>query len=407
MSLVSRLIAPSSSEAKISVHAFMAVVAEFKRGAPGVNVSSISTAFGLVGQEVTDLTTLVTQILGDIVTREQVHDVLLLGENGTYDEAAVISRLLTPGTTNLMPLILQREVEVVARSMNDSVLSGCAVTAQGSPNMTLAVAKGSVLSGGVLLPVTAGNVTITAADSTKPRFDLVVVNSAGTKTVRAGTASPSPTPPTLSGGDVVIAFVYVPAAATAITTSLFFDSRVFSTAGPVCVGKVTAAIVKNNTNAAQTFVSLTLPSGLFLSGRVIHVSCGGNMLLNSGSPTVTMAISYGGTTMFQDVTAAATADADRVAWTLDFHLVAQANNDQALNGLLQLGPINARTGPAVGVGDIAVPAVLAGVEVSGPFGGAAAVDSDAADRVLAVVFTMSIANAANEIVMEYAYADLL
>src|SRR5207245_905199 len=87
---------------------------------------------------------------------------------------------------------------IVAGIAGTGVLSGCAVTAQGSPDMTVAVAAGFVKSAGVALAVTAGNVTIGAADATNPRLDLVVVSSTGTKTVRAGTAAASPECPTLT-----------------------------------------------------------------------------------------------------------------------------------------------------------------------------------------------------------------
>jgi hypothetical protein len=67
------------------------------------------------------------------------------------------------------------------------VLNGCAVTAQGTPDMTVAVAAGRVLVLGVWADVTAGNVTITAADGTNPRFDLIVVDNTGAKSAVAGT----------------------------------------------------------------------------------------------------------------------------------------------------------------------------------------------------------------------------
>lgn len=407
MGLLTRLVAPLPGEVKIPVHQFMAALAEFKRGAPNVTIVAIGTAFGLSAPELVELDAFVANQLGDVITREMVHDVLMLGEDGIYTVQNCADRLTAAGTSNLLPLIVQRQIQILGRAINDCVLSGCAVTAQGSPNLTVAVAKGAVMTNGILRAVTAGNVTIPAADATKPRFDIVVVDSSGVKQCRQGTANPSPIPPLLSSNDVALCFVYVRPADTDITSGELLDARVISTNGTVTVGKITSPVTFNNTSAAQTYITLVMPSGLFTTGKVLRVNAGGTMLLNNGSPTVTLAISYGGTTMFQDVTATATADADRIAWNLDFQLIAQANNDQALNGMLQLGPINGRTGPAVGVGDIAVPNVLAGVEVSGPFNGAAAVDSDSADRSLIVQFTMSIANAANEITLEYATGELV
>lgn len=289
----------------------------------------------------------------------------------------------------------------------DCVLSGCAVTAQASPDMTVAVAKGSVLTAGVLKPVTAGNVTITAADSTNPRIDLVVVNSSGTKAARAGTAAANPAPPALTANDVLLAVVYVPANDTTISTNQISDLRCTRTQGPICIYKTTAAETTNTTASAIEALNkansgVTIPSGLFLSGKILRVRLGGNMLINSGTPTVRVVIQYGGTVMFSDISGAATADTDRNPWFLDFDIVAQANNDQSLIGNLNMGILAAKTAPTTGLGD-----AWSTAENIGAVSGSAAVDSNAADRLLSVQITFSVSNAANELVVESASVELL
>ena len=114
------------------------------------------------------------------------------------------------------------------------VVTGCAVTAQGSPDMTVAVAAGTVLVKGIQAIVASGNVTIGAADGSNPRFDLVVANSAGTKSAIAGTASANPVFPTaglLDADDriqyAVLAAVYVPANDAAINSDQIVDKRIF------------------------------------------------------------------------------------------------------------------------------------------------------------------------------------
>lgn len=106
------------------------------------------------------------------------------------------------------------------------VVSGCLVTAQGTPDMTVAVASGVVISGGTKLTVTSGNATIGVADPSNARFDLVVATSAGAKAVRPGIAALQPVFPTLGAGDVVLAAVYVPAADTDIDPNQIVDKRV-------------------------------------------------------------------------------------------------------------------------------------------------------------------------------------
>ncbi len=107
----------------------------------------------------------------------------------------------------------------------DGVLSGCAVTAQGSPDMTVAVASGSVRIGGTIATVTTGNVTIAAADGTNPRFDLIAVDTAGTKSRVAGTAAANAVFPTVPANSVILAAVYVPANDTAINANQITDKR--------------------------------------------------------------------------------------------------------------------------------------------------------------------------------------
>lgn len=103
------------------------------------------------------------------------------------------------------------------------VLSGCAVT--GGADMTPAVASGVVISQGAVFSVTGADVTITAADGTNPRFDLIVVNSSGALAVRTGTAAANPKPPARSAGDVLLAVVHVAASDTAIGSGDIVDLR--------------------------------------------------------------------------------------------------------------------------------------------------------------------------------------
>ena len=114
---------------------------------------------------------------------------------------------------------------LVAALQRDGVLFGCAVTAQGIPDMTVAVAAGAVTIGSVQAAVASGNLTIGTADATNPRFDLLTVNNAGTKAVTAGTAAAAPVFPAIPANSVVLAAVYVPASDTAIQSNQITDKR--------------------------------------------------------------------------------------------------------------------------------------------------------------------------------------
>lgn len=329
------------------------------------------------------------------------------GEISTLAAAAAAADAVIQGqvTTHAVEIDALQGVQAalttaIGRALaGDCVLSGGAVTAQGSPDMTVAVAKAAILSGGLLKPVTAGNVTVGAAHATLPRIDLIVASSSGAKACRAGTAAARPVTPALTAGDVILAVVTIPAADTTIGAAQITDARVIRSG--VGVDKVTTPAVFNNTAAAQTVYSLVLPAGLLLTGKQLSVIVGGTMLANSGSPTWTFTISFGGVTLFEDTSAAIAADPDRGCWRVSCELSAESANAQRLSGLVSHRTANAaaNVAPATGVGDVSTGTNCA-------IGGTGAIDADAADRTFLITVTMSVANAANETVVEYARAEL-
>jgi hypothetical protein len=118
------------------------------------------------------------------------------------------------------------DITILVSALNGTaIVSGCAVTAQGSPNMTVAVASGVVIIAGTRASVTGANVTITTANGTHPRFDLIVSNGSGTLSATAGTAAEEPVFPAIPGSSVVLAAVYVPASDTTIATNQITDKR--------------------------------------------------------------------------------------------------------------------------------------------------------------------------------------
>jgi hypothetical protein len=310
---------------------------------------------------------------------------------------------------DIQSILFYEYLRILADGINGTamVLSGGACSAQGSPNMTVAVSKAATVSGGTLNATAAANATIGTAHASNPRIDLVVISSAGSIAVRAGTAATAPKPPNRTAGDVALCAVFVPANDTTISANQIVDKRMLRNGGPVTIYKTTTAEITNTTAAAIEALNkansgVTIPSGLFLAGRVLRVRLGGNMLLNSGTPTVRVVIAYGGTTMFSDISGASTADTDRAAWHLDFNIVAQANNDQSLNGVFSMGQIAAKTSPTTGIGDAWSTAYnIASIS------GSAAVDSDANDRKLSVQITFSVSNASNELVVEYATVEIM
>lgn len=132
---------------------------------------------------------------------------------------------------------------LVAALSGQGVLSGAAVTAQGSPDMTVAVAAGVVRIGGAPVQVASGNVTITSADATNPRFDLIAVDSSGTKSAVAGSPAAQPVFPAIPASSVILAAVYVPATDTTIASNQITDKRAIVTPNSSIPISSTAATV--------------------------------------------------------------------------------------------------------------------------------------------------------------------
>jgi hypothetical protein len=145
----------------------------------------------------------------------------------------------------------QADIQIlVAGYSATGVASGCAVTAQGTPNMTVAVAAGTVLAASSSVAVTGGNLTVGAAHATLNRIDLITVSATGVKTITAGTAAASPKPPLLPAGHIGLAMIYVAALATSIVTASITDKRVLLDAAGAFTGFAAPAFTLGTTNVA-------------------------------------------------------------------------------------------------------------------------------------------------------------
>jgi len=147
--------------------------------------------------------------------------------------------------------LFSTDVDALVQGFNrEGVISGCAVTAQTPAAMAVDVALGVIRIGGSDVDVAAGSVNITAADATRMRIDIIVVNNAGTKSAVDGTwdATDNPLMPAIPANSVLLAGVFVPAAATTITSDEVIDKRVFL--GSLQEGDIPAAIMRDAEHTA-------------------------------------------------------------------------------------------------------------------------------------------------------------
>jgi len=103
--------------------------------------------------------------------------------------------------------------------------------AQAVPDMTVAIAAGTLARDGAIAEVAAQSTATIAAPSTNPRIDRVVLNpETGAVSVETGAEDPSPAPPAIPAGLLPIAQVALVTATTEITDADIADERPFGAA---------------------------------------------------------------------------------------------------------------------------------------------------------------------------------
>lgn len=107
------------------------------------------------------------------------------------------------------------------------IYTGLGVTAQGTPNMTVSVAAGTIYMADGQRFASGGNaaLAVTAANTSNPRIDIIYVSATGIISYLAGTAAASPTVPTVPIGGQLLAQIAVAANATTITGANITDCR--------------------------------------------------------------------------------------------------------------------------------------------------------------------------------------
>jgi hypothetical protein len=114
-----------------------------------------------------------------------------------------------------------------------------------------------------------------------------------------------------------------------------------------------AAVANNivNTSAETTMYSFSVPGNTLGTTQAITFTCFGDYLNNTGiTPTFTLRIKYGATTLYQDDTGVIRSDPNRRPFYMNMTLANQnATNSQVLGGCFQLQETD---GATTGIGDL-------------------------------------------------------
>lgn len=201
---------------------------------------------------------------------------------------------------------------MAAADAGTGVVSGCAVTAQAVPDASVAVAAGTGVVGNADVAVAAGNVAVGGAGGAD-RFDLVVVNSAGVKSVVAGAESATrPVFPNIPSGSFVLAAVYRPVGAGTVLPTHIVDKRAFvrlrtpeeivrleNLTDVTCASTTTAVSIPALSYIATKSVTRSLI--IRFGGRLYHSAINGSALLQ----------------LFEDNAAVPIAEADHISSTVN------------------------------------------------------------------------------------------
>lgn len=148
-------------------------------------------------------------------TAAQMDAYLARWTNAWFDSTVNISR-----ADKAFPTLLDLKNQIDERT-GYGVVTGLGVTAQGTPNMTVAVAAGTCYlpSGRRFIPTAVSALAINAADVTNGRIDIVYVDVQGNVTYLAGTAAASPSARALPTGGLMLAEISVAAGVTSIAAA--------------------------------------------------------------------------------------------------------------------------------------------------------------------------------------------
>lgn len=192
------------------------------------------------------------------------------------DLAIAGSPLATTGTAGIIELATSTEIDANTATGStgaaivvtpDQLLNskyGQLVTAQSTPNMTVAVRAFSVAE----LIYAGGNTGTITAPVTNPRIDLVVLTSTGTLAVRTGAEAVSPVPPTPTDGDIVLARITLATNTTAITNALITPYQIEKYIAPTTPTQLYKSWVAGQALSAGD--ALVLNSFVQPLGRILH-----------------------------------------------------------------------------------------------------------------------------------------
>ena len=197
------------------------------------------------------------------------------------------------------------------------IVSGCDVSENGTPNMTVDNAAGIIRIAGDSVTVAAANTTINAADGSLDRIDTISVGANATVDYNAGTPAANPIAPVLAANHVLLATVRVATGDTSITDSEISDARIIDSPMQLTQNNdSTVTLVALNT----TIGSSTIPANTFR--KWFTVVAAGRSAGGTGDAAVGLiAKKAGGSDVVLGTTGFDPVDADRSSFSIQTYVL--------------------------------------------------------------------------------------
>lgn len=160
-----------------------------------------------------------------------------------------------------------------------------------------------------------------------------------------------------------------------------------------------------DTSTPTDLLSYSIPAGRLTTDHALRVRMGGTYVNNSASPRIyTVAITLGGTTLYQDGSASNGASALVMPWSLDFIVAAESNTVVNLYGSFRQHTTNA---PDTGLGAMDQPSARVDAPISSAYGGVTVSSLATGARTLAVTFNHPTSNSTQRLVRTHYSVELL
>lgn len=220
-----------------------------------------------------------------------------------------------------------------------AVVAGCAITA--GTGLSVSMAAGTALVAERFLAVSAAiDQALAAADATHPRLDAIVLNAAGTFTIRAGTAAAQPSAPSLTDNDILLALVWVPAAASSLTSTNIRDKRLLR--APKGTIYAVAPLTNYTTTQTNTAVAtgITIPANLLKVGAHLRLKAIAVSTTVASAGTLTIRALVGGSALATTGAVSLTASQTGRPLAVEIDMVVTAigaSGAAILNGVARVG----------------------------------------------------------------------